>query len=150
TPLEGYIACGEAVRDMDHRELLPKIKAPTLVIAGKHDPATTPEANEYIKNHIPGARLALLDAAHISNVEQAEAYTNAVVGFWSGAKRRRRGGATSAAPPPAARFWARPGSIAPMPTGIRLTPSGRISSPAAPGARSGRARTSTRVRAACS
>jgi 3-oxoadipate enol-lactonase len=81
TPLEGYIACGEAVRDMDHRELLPKIKAPTLVIAGKHDPATPPEANEYIKNHIPGARLALLDAAHISNVEQAEAYTNAVLGF---------------------------------------------------------------------
>src|SRR2546425_1156245 len=26
TPLEGYIACGEAVRDMDHRDLLPKIK----------------------------------------------------------------------------------------------------------------------------
>ena len=43
TPLEGYIACGEAVRDMDHRDLLPKIKAPTLVIIGRHDPATTPE-----------------------------------------------------------------------------------------------------------
>ena len=57
------------------------VKAPTLVIAGKHDPATPPEANEYIKNHIPGARLALLDAAHISNVEQAEAYTNAVLEF---------------------------------------------------------------------
>src|SRR5262245_26625425 len=36
TPLEGYLACGEAVRDMDHRALLPKIKAPTLVIAGQH------------------------------------------------------------------------------------------------------------------
>ena len=40
TPLEGYIACGEAVRDMDHRALLPKITAPTLVIAGRHDPAS--------------------------------------------------------------------------------------------------------------
>src|SRR5512138_889267 len=40
TPLEGYIACGEAVRDMDQRDLLPKINAPTLVVAGKHDPAT--------------------------------------------------------------------------------------------------------------
>jgi 3-oxoadipate enol-lactonase len=66
---------------MDHRELLPKIKAPTLVIAGKHDPATPPEANEYIKNHIPGAQIAMLDAAHISNVEQPEAYTDAVLGF---------------------------------------------------------------------
>jgi 3-oxoadipate enol-lactonase len=81
TPLEGYLGCGAAVRDMDHRELLPKIKAPTLVIAGKHDPATPPEANEYIKNHIPGTRYAVLDAAHISNVEQAEGYTKAVLEF---------------------------------------------------------------------
>src|SRR5262249_134535 len=81
TPLEGYIACGEAVRDMDHRELLPRIKVPTLVIAGKHDPATPPEANEYISNHIPGAKFELLDAAHMSNVEQPEAYTTAVLEF---------------------------------------------------------------------
>ena len=81
TPLEGYIACGEAVRDMDHRELLPKIKAPTLVIAGKHDPATPLEANEYIKNHIPGAKLIVLDAAHLSNIEQPDAYADAVLEF---------------------------------------------------------------------
>jgi 3-oxoadipate enol-lactonase len=81
TALDGYIACGEAVRDMDHRELLSKIKAPTLVIAGKHDPATPLEANEYIKNHIPGAKLEVLDAAHMSNVEQRDGYTNAVLGF---------------------------------------------------------------------
>ncbi|HZN31283.1 MAG TPA: 3-oxoadipate enol-lactonase [Xanthobacteraceae bacterium] len=81
TPLEGYIGCGEAVRDMDHRALLPKIKAPTLVIAGKHDPATPVEANEFIKNQIPGAKLTVLDAAHMSNVEQRDAYTAAVLGF---------------------------------------------------------------------
>jgi 3-oxoadipate enol-lactonase len=87
TPLEGYIACGEAVRDMDQRDLLPKIKAPTLVVAGKHDPATPPEANEYIKNHIPGAQFATLDAAHISNVEQPEAYTKTVLGFLRAGKQ---------------------------------------------------------------
>ena len=81
TPLEGFVGCGEAVRDMDHRTLLPKITAPTLVIAGKHDPATPLEANEYIQQHIPGAQLAVLDAAHISNVEQPQAYTDAVLGF---------------------------------------------------------------------
>jgi 3-oxoadipate enol-lactonase len=87
TPLEGYIACGEAVRDMDQRDLLPKIKAPTLVVAGKHDPATPPEANEYIKNHIPGAQFATLDAAHISNVEQPEAYAKTVLGFLRAGKQ---------------------------------------------------------------
>jgi 3-oxoadipate enol-lactonase len=81
TPLEGYIGCGEAVRDMDHRELLPKIKTPTLVIIGRQDPATTPEAGEYIRSHIPGATVSLLDAAHISNVEQPAAYASAVLGF---------------------------------------------------------------------
>src|SRR6516164_7718104 len=70
TPLEGYLGCAAAVRDMDQRELLPRITAPTLVIAGRHDPATPPEANEYISKHIPGAQFRLLDAAHLSNVEQ--------------------------------------------------------------------------------
>jgi 3-oxoadipate enol-lactonase len=84
TPLEGYIGCGEAVRDMDHRDLLPKIRAPTLVIAGRHDPATPLEANEYLANHIPGATLAVLDAAHLSNVEQPQAYADAVLKFLLG------------------------------------------------------------------
>ncbi len=84
TPLEGYLGCGAAVRDMDQRDLLPKIRAPTLVIAGRHDPATPPEANEYISNHIPGAKFALLDAAHLSNVEQPQAYTEAALGFLRG------------------------------------------------------------------
>jgi len=35
TKADGYIGCGQAIRDMDHRPLLPKIGAPTLVIAGK-------------------------------------------------------------------------------------------------------------------
>jgi len=81
TPLEGYIACAQAVRDMDHRELLSKIRVPTLVIGGKHDPATPLEASEYIKSRIPGATLTVLDAAHLSNVEAPVAYTNAVLKF---------------------------------------------------------------------
>ena len=81
TPLAGYIACAEAVRDMDHRALLPRIEAPTLVIAGRHDPATPLEANEYISSNVAGAKLTVLDAAHMSNVEQRDAYTEAVLGF---------------------------------------------------------------------
>ena len=81
TSIEGYIGCGEAIRDMDHRPLLPRIATPTLVIAGRHDPATTLEAGEYIKDHVPGARIAVLEAAHISNLEQPQAYADTVLGF---------------------------------------------------------------------
>jgi 3-oxoadipate enol-lactonase len=81
TPLEGYLACGEAVRDMDHRDLLPRVKVPTLVIIGRHDPATTPDAGEYVRTHIPGAEHFMIDAAHISNIEQPQQFNDAVVGF---------------------------------------------------------------------
>jgi 3-oxoadipate enol-lactonase len=81
TPIEGYIGCCEAVASMDHRALLPKIKVPTLVIAGRFDPATTIEAGEYIQSNIPGAKLAIVDAAHIANVEAPDAYTKAVLDF---------------------------------------------------------------------
>jgi 3-oxoadipate enol-lactonase len=81
TPLEGYLGCGAAVRDMDMRGLLPRITAPTLVIAGAHDGATPPEANKYIADHIPGAKYAEVEAAHLSNVEQSAAYTKLVLDF---------------------------------------------------------------------
>jgi 3-oxoadipate enol-lactonase len=81
TKADGYIGCGEAIRDMDHRPLLPKIGAPTLVIAGKHDPATTVEANEFICEHIPDADIAVLDTAHIANVEEPRLYADTVLDF---------------------------------------------------------------------
>jgi len=81
TNVEGYVACIEAIGAMDHRPLLPKIKAPTMVIAGRHDPATPLEGNEYIREQIPGAELTVLETAHISNVEQPQAYADAVLGF---------------------------------------------------------------------
>ena len=40
SPVQGYLACCEALSTLDQRELLPKIKSPTLVIAGRHDMAT--------------------------------------------------------------------------------------------------------------
>jgi 3-oxoadipate enol-lactonase len=81
TPAQGYIGCCEAIAAMDHRDLLPRITAPTLVIAGRHDPATNVEAAEAIRSRIPGALITVLDAAHISNVEQPDEYANQVLGF---------------------------------------------------------------------
>jgi 3-oxoadipate enol-lactonase len=81
TKVEGYIACGQAVRDMDHREIIKTIKAPTMVIAGKQDAGTTVEMAETIRKNIPGASMTLFDAAHIANVECQHDYTDAVIGF---------------------------------------------------------------------
>jgi 3-oxoadipate enol-lactonase len=81
TPAAGYIANCEAVRDMDHRDILAGIRAPTLIVAGRHDVATPVAAAEYIRARIPGAALTLLDAGHISNIEQASDFTAEVMGF---------------------------------------------------------------------
>ena len=81
TNVDGYLACGAAVRDMDHRTFLPKIKAPTLIIAGRHDPATTVAMAESMRDRIPGAKLAVIDAAHISNAEQPQVYCKTVLDF---------------------------------------------------------------------
>jgi 3-oxoadipate enol-lactonase len=81
TQVEGYIACCAAIRDMDHRDLLPRITAPTLVIAGREDQATPVAAAQFIHSRIPGAALTILEAAHISNVEQPTLYADAVLRF---------------------------------------------------------------------
>ena len=84
TPPKGYAACCEGIRDMDQRESLPRIKTPTLIIAGKHDPATTVEVAEFMQSRIPGARLAVIDAAHIANVERPQEYSEIVLKFLTG------------------------------------------------------------------
>ena len=81
TDVEGYLGCGAAIRDMDNRPLLAKVSVPTLVIAGRHDMGTTLEAGQFIAEHIPGAELAVMETAHIANVEQPQAYTDIVLKF---------------------------------------------------------------------
>ena len=78
---EGYISCCAAVRDFDFREQLGKIHTPTLVISGAHDPATTPADGRFLADHIPGARYVEFNAAHLSNVEDADRFTEEVSGF---------------------------------------------------------------------
>lgn len=81
TPVEGYVANCAAVRDMDQRAELPQIAATTLVIAGRHDKSTPPEHGELIARAIPGAQYVVLNAAHLSNWEAAQAFTQNVLDF---------------------------------------------------------------------
>ena len=80
TPPEGYARCCEAVGAWDARERISAIAVPVLVVVGAADPATPVEHAELIASRIPGARLEVLErAAHLANVERAEAFTNAVL-----------------------------------------------------------------------
>ena len=80
-PAAGYIAGGHAVLEMDLRALPEAIKLPVLVIAGSGDNSTPPRMGEEISRRIAGAGYALLDSAHLSNVEQAEEFNRLLTGF---------------------------------------------------------------------
>lgn len=81
TPVEGYVACCAAIRDADLRDVLPRIQARTLVIAGTHDAATPPADGRFLAEKIQGARYVELAAAHLSNIEAAERFTAEVAAF---------------------------------------------------------------------
>ncbi|MBL8589643.1 MAG: 3-oxoadipate enol-lactonase [Methylobacteriaceae bacterium] len=98
TPAHGYAACCAAIRDMDQREPIRSIAGEVMVIVGENDPATTPAAGQAIVDSIAGASLTVLPAAHLSNIEAAEAFTDAVLRFLT-----RRPAKKTAAPAPAAR-----------------------------------------------
>jgi 3-oxoadipate enol-lactonase len=87
SPVEGYVACCAAVRDMDHRELLARIRVPTLIIAGRYDNAIPIEAGEFMRSRIANAALTIIDAAHISNVEQPRVYAAETLGFFAQAHK---------------------------------------------------------------
>ncbi len=81
TDPHGYAGCSAAIRDMDQRRLLPLIEAPTFVIAGDDDPATPIDHAQLLANGIRGAKLHVLSAAHLSNVEQPDAFGEVVIAF---------------------------------------------------------------------
>ena len=82
TPVLGYIGCSEAIRVLNYLEDLSDIKTPTLIMVGEDDPGTPVAASEAMHERIPGSRLVVLhSAAHLSNIEQAEAFNGALMGF---------------------------------------------------------------------
>jgi 3-oxoadipate enol-lactonase len=81
TPEEGYIACCEAIRDMDQRSILYKIRSPTLVVAGSLDAASPPTDGRFLASSIAGARYVELDGAHMTNIEAVQPFNDAVLDF---------------------------------------------------------------------
>lgn len=68
---EAYAALCDALAGYDLRSELPRITAPTLVVAGREDPATPVAHARELADGIPGAALTeVAHAAHLANVER--------------------------------------------------------------------------------
>jgi 3-oxoadipate enol-lactonase len=81
TERRGYTLSCEAIRDMDFRNLVGTIHAPTLAVYGTKDPVTTPEDARSLFEQIPNASTLSLNAAHLSNIEAADAFSRGVLHF---------------------------------------------------------------------
>jgi 3-oxoadipate enol-lactonase len=80
TPREGYAACAEAVGRFDFHHRLVDVAAPTLVLYGEQDPVTTPGVIDTLVSGIPVAEArGIANAAHLANVEQPQAFNDAVL-----------------------------------------------------------------------
>ena len=83
---EPYAASCGAVAAIDFRSSNQRISCPTLVIAGTRDEATPLALSEAIVSSIPGAQLVTLPAAHLSAVEQPQAFAALLETFLKGVK----------------------------------------------------------------
>ena len=83
TPVAGYIATCEALRDNDLRDSIRRIRTRTLVISGTHDVVTPPSDGKYMASQIPGAQYVELNASHLSDIEDSAAFSAAILRFFS-------------------------------------------------------------------
>ena len=81
TSRQGHVQACQAVRDFDARPDLGAITVPTLVIAGRHDLATTPAQALELHHAIAGSRHLELPAAHLANIGCPDRFNAALAGF---------------------------------------------------------------------
>jgi proline iminopeptidase len=76
------VAIRGTFRTFDLRPELPRITAPTLVIAGRHDWICPPEFSEEIARLIPGAELRIFaESSHSIRADEPQALLDAIKGF---------------------------------------------------------------------
>ena len=83
TSVNGYAGCAAAIQNLGYLDSLGQISGiPVLFIAGAQDAGTPPAGMEAMHANMPGSEYILLDpAAHISNVERPESFTQAMTEF---------------------------------------------------------------------
>ncbi len=71
TPAEGYVGACEALREADYTDLVSRVRAPTLALAGDGDRATAPDLVRATAERIPGASFELIaGAGHLPCLER--------------------------------------------------------------------------------
>jgi 3-oxoadipate enol-lactonase len=80
--VEGYAACCLAIGSVNTLEALRQVRIPSLILVGDSDQATPPAMAEQLHEHLADSQLCVLpNAAHLSNMEQPEMFTEAVLKF---------------------------------------------------------------------
>jgi pimeloyl-ACP methyl ester carboxylesterase len=82
TPKEVYQATLRCLTTFDRRADLPGITAPTLLIAGEHDPAAPPKTMQRMADAIPGSRLVTIaGAGHFVHIDKPAEFRAALLPF---------------------------------------------------------------------
>jgi 3-oxoadipate enol-lactonase len=82
TPVAGYVGCCHAIPKINLTERLHQIRCPTQVIVGEQDVGTPVAMSRAIHEAVPGSELVIIPAAsHLSNLEQPDAFSQALLGF---------------------------------------------------------------------
>lgn len=81
-PLNRAFGPGGTLRRMDLRPELPRITAPTLILAGRHDWICAPEFSEELHAQLPGSTLRIFEhSAHSLRVDEPERLRAEIIAF---------------------------------------------------------------------
>ena len=82
TPVAGFVGCCHALKQLDYIDRLAEVDKPTMIIVGEEDMGTPVAASEAMHAKISGSELVVIpSAAHLANIEQPEAFGQALFGF---------------------------------------------------------------------
>lgn len=84
TSVDGYANCAAAIRDADLEPSLRLVEAPTLILTGAVDPATTAAEGRALEQQIHNSCYVELETAHLSAVEDPRGFSAAVLEFLCG------------------------------------------------------------------
>lgn len=83
TQPKGYAVSCRALAYTDLREQISNIQVPCLALCGGLDPVTTVTDGEFMQSHIPHCEIAVVEASHLSNIEQPEQFNQVLAAFIS-------------------------------------------------------------------